>query len=172
MSHSRALARARKALRPAMLAVLGVFAVAALPSAASAATFRPCAGRPDVQCGRVVVPFDQTGVVRGSLSLHVERMHTPGSAKGALIALAGGPGQAATPFLGDFRVTLDPALKGRDLVVFDQRGTGLSNELFCSSLGDHKLADLGVGRCAARLGSIRGFFFTSEWRVVRHGGGG
>src|SRR3954447_22912991 len=124
MSHSRALARARKAMGPGLLGALAVFAAGALPSAASAATFQPCAGRPDVQCGRVVVPFDQTGVVRGSLSLHVERMHTPGSAKGAVIALAGGPGQAATPFLSDFRVVLNPALQGRDLVVFDQRGTG------------------------------------------------
>jgi pimeloyl-ACP methyl ester carboxylesterase len=162
MSHCRALARARKALRPGLLAVLGVFAVTALPSAASAATFRPCSGRPDVQCGRVVVPFDQTGVVRGSLSLHVERMHTHGSARGALIALAGGPGQAATPFLSDFRVVLDPALHGRDLVVFDQRGTGRSNELVCNALGSHKLPDLGVGQCAERLGSIRSFFSTSE----------
>ena len=166
MTECGAFARARKALRAGLLtgfgAVLAALMLLALPSAASAARFRPCPGRPDVQCGRVVVPFDQTGVVRGALSLHAERMHTHGSAKGALIALAGGPGQAATPFLSDFRVTLDPALHGRDLVVFDQRGTGRSGELFCSALGSHKLPDLGVGRCAARLGSIRGFFSTSE----------
>jgi len=143
--------------------LLAALCVAFSPAPASAAArFHPCSGRPDVQCGRVVVPFDQTGVVRGSLALHVERMHTHGSAKGAMIALAGGPGQAATPFLGDFRITLDPALRGRDLVVFDQRGTGDSNELFCRGLGNHKFADLGVGRCAAALGAIRGFFSTSE----------
>lgn len=167
MTDCGASAPAREPLRPSRLAGIGVLLAAlmvlALPSAASAsARFRPCPGRPDVQCGRVVVPFDQTGVVRGALSLHVERMHTHGSAKGAMIALAGGPGQAATPFLSDFRVTLDPALHGRDLVVFDQRGTGRSAELFCPGLGSHNLPDLGVGRCAARLGSIRGFFSTSE----------
>jgi pimeloyl-ACP methyl ester carboxylesterase len=149
-------------LRSGLLGVLIAIAFSATSSSASAATFKPCPGRPDVQCGHVVVPFDQTGVVRGGLSLHVERMHTHGSAKGAVIALAGGPGQAATPFLSDFRVTLDPALHGRDLVVFDQRGTGRSGELFCGDLGSHKLPDLGVGRCAARLGSIRNFFSTSE----------
>jgi pimeloyl-ACP methyl ester carboxylesterase len=156
------LARARQVLRLGFFALLAGIGLCATPSAARAATFRPCAGRPYVQCGRVVVPFDQTGVVRGSLSLHVERMHTQGSARGALIALAGGPGQAATPFLSDFRVTLDPALHGRDLVVFDQRGTGRSDELFCNGLGSHELPDLGVGQCAARLGSIRSFFSTSE----------
>ncbi|HKR98665.1 MAG TPA: alpha/beta hydrolase [Candidatus Dormibacteraeota bacterium] len=134
-----------------------------LPASASAAPrFKPCSGRPDVDCGRVVVPYDQSGVVRGGLSLHVERMHTGGSAKGALIALAGGPGQAATPFLPDFRVVLDPILHGRDLVVYDQRGTGSSNELLCRGLGSHKLPDLGVGNCAKQLGAIRGFFSTSE----------
>jgi pimeloyl-ACP methyl ester carboxylesterase len=155
-------ARAREAWLLGVFAALAAVALLAISAPASAATFKRCAGRPDVQCGRVVVPFDQTGVVRGGLSLHVERMRTQGSAKGALIALAGGPGQAATPFLSDFRVTLDPALHGRDLVVFDQRGTGRSGELFCSSLGNHKLPDLGVGRCATRLGAIRGFYSTSE----------
>jgi pimeloyl-ACP methyl ester carboxylesterase len=164
MSLRGVFARTREVvLRPWALAIFVALGVCALPaSAAASAHFRPCAGRPDVQCGHVVVPFDQTGVVRGALSLHVERLHTQGSAKGAMIALAGGPGQAATPFLGDFRVTLDSALHGRDLVVFDQRGTGLSDELFCGDLGSHKLPDLGVGRCAARLGAIRGFFSTSE----------
>jgi pimeloyl-ACP methyl ester carboxylesterase len=162
MTRCGALGRAREAVRLGVFAAVFAVALFAMSSPASAARFRPCSGRPDVQCGRVVVPYDQTGVVRGSLSLHVERMHTHGSAKGALIALAGGPGQAATPFLSDFRVTLDPALHGRDLVVFDQRGTGNSGELFCNDLGSHKLPDLGVGRCAARLGSIRGFYSTSE----------
>jgi pimeloyl-ACP methyl ester carboxylesterase len=162
MSKYGAHARVRQAVRVGVSAAASVVALLAVSSPASAATFKPCPGRPDVQCGHVVVPFDQSGVVRGGLSLHVERMHTHGSAKGAVIALAGGPGQAATPFLSDFRVTLDPALHGRDLVVFDQRGTGRSDELFCRGLGSHTLPDLGVGRCASALGSIRGFFSTSE----------
>jgi pimeloyl-ACP methyl ester carboxylesterase len=165
-SHRRAFVRTpAKLVRPGLVALLAAVGALVLPAAAGAqasARFHPCPGRPDVQCGRVVVPFDQTGVVKGALALHVERMHTQGSAKGAMIALAGGPGQAATPFLGDFRVTLDPALHGRDLVVFDQRGTGDSSELFCPGLGSHNLPDLGVARCAARLGAIRSFFSTSE----------
>ncbi|HET8673932.1 MAG TPA: alpha/beta fold hydrolase [Thermoleophilaceae bacterium] len=156
------LSRGAGVLKAAVAAAAAAAALALLPGVASAATFKPCAGRPDVQCGHVTVPFDPSGVVRGSMSLHVERMHTHGSAKGALIALAGGPGQAATPFLPDFRLALDPALHGRDLVVFDQRGTGLSNELFCRGLGSHKSPDLGVGSCAAQIGAIRGFFSTSD----------
>ncbi|HEY2603545.1 MAG TPA: alpha/beta hydrolase [Thermoleophilaceae bacterium] len=163
MSLCRVFGRTREALRLGLPVLFVAAAVAGIPSTASAAVqFRPCAGEPDIQCGRVVVPFDQTGVVRGGLSLHVERMRTAGSAKGTMIALAGGPGQAATPFIGDFALTLAPALRGRDLVVFDQRGTGRSNELFCPGLDSHKLPDLGVGRCAARLGAMRSFFSTSE----------
>ena len=96
MTECGAFARARGALRPSLRSAFAAFGgclaalvLFALPSTASAARFRPCPGRPDVQCGRVVVPFDQTGVVRGALSLHVERMHTHGSANGAMIALAG-----------------------------------------------------------------------------------
>jgi pimeloyl-ACP methyl ester carboxylesterase len=162
MSLWGALSRSRGALRSALPAAFAALALGGLPAPASAARFRPCSRGSEVECGRVVVPFDSSGAVRGDLALHVERLHTRGSAKGALIALAGGPGQAATPFLEDFRFTLDPALHGRDLVVFDQRGTGFSNELFCPSLGSAGSLDLGVRRCAGRLGSIRPFFSTSE----------
>src|SRR5215813_6659794 len=100
MSRRGVFARTRKVVLLVVLATAGVLALSG--SASAALKFRPCSGEPDVGCGRVVVPFDQTGVVRGALSLHVERMHTDGSNKGTMIALAGGPGQAATPFLGDF----------------------------------------------------------------------
>src|SRR4051794_286185 len=100
MSLSGVLARTREVVLSALLVAAAALVLPA--SAAAAPRFHHCVGRPDVQCGRVVVPFDQTGVVRGALSLHVERMHTSGSARGAMIALAGGPGQAATPFIGDF----------------------------------------------------------------------
>jgi pimeloyl-ACP methyl ester carboxylesterase len=136
-------------------------ALGLVPGSASAARFRPCG--PDVLCGRVVVPLDPSGTVKGALSLHVEKMRTVGAARGgALIALAGGPGQAATPLLTDFRIALDPALHGRDLVVFDQRGTGRSGELVCPGIGSHQLPDLGLGRCAQRIGMRRGFFSTYQ----------
>ena len=155
----RRAARTRRALlgTAVVFSTLGLVA-----SSASAARFRPCAGRPDVLCGRVVVPLDPSGTVKGGLSLHVEKMRTAGAGRGALIALAGGPGQAATPLLPDFRIALDPALHGRDLVMFDQRGTGRSGQLVCPGIGSHRLPDLGVGRCAQRIGPRRGFFATYQ----------
>ena len=115
-----------------------------------------------IQCGRVVVPVDPSGAVKGAMSLHVEKYHSHGPNKGTVIALAGGPGQAATPLLPDFAITLDPVLRGRDLVVFDQRGTGFSDQLLCPNLGRHDLPDMGVGGCAQSLGALRPFYSTSD----------
>ena len=44
----------------------------------------------------------------------------------AVLALAGGPGQAALPLAEDFAAVLGAGLPDRDLLVFDQRGTGAS----------------------------------------------
>ena len=59
----------------------------------------------------VTVPLDRSGRVPGTVKLHVERAAGQGPAvealrrgraKGALVALAGGPGQPATLFTSDF----------------------------------------------------------------------
>jgi pimeloyl-ACP methyl ester carboxylesterase len=146
-------------------AVLGLVAglLLVLPGVASAddARFHPCVSGSVIDCGRVVVPVDPSGAVKGAMSLHVERYKSHGPNTGTVIALAGGPGQAATPLLPDFAITLDPVLRGRQLVVFDQRGTGFSDQLLCDNLGRHDLPDLGVGGCASSLGALRPFYSTS-----------
>src|SRR4051794_40077536 len=140
--------------------IAGLLLVA--PGVASAATrFHPCVSGSVIECGRVVVPVDPSGGLKGAMSLHVEKYSSHGPNKGTVIALAGGPGQAATPLLPDFAITLDPILRGRDLVVFDQRGTGFSDRLLCKTLGRHDLPDMGVSGCAASLGALRPFYSTS-----------
>jgi pimeloyl-ACP methyl ester carboxylesterase len=52
-------------------------------------------------------------------------------AEDALFFLAGGPGQAATDFLGDPSMARHSLGARRDLVFLDQRGTGQSNPLMC-----------------------------------------
>ena len=146
-------------------AVLGLVAglLLVLPGVASAdARFHPCVSGSIIDCGRVVVPVDPSGAMKGAMSLHVERYQSHGPNKGTVIALAGGPGQAATPLLPDFAITLDPILRGRQLVVFDQRGTGFSDQLLCNNLGRHDLPDMGVSGCAASLGALRPFYSTSD----------
>ena len=78
--------------------------------------------------------------------------------------LAGGPGQSATQaFEGDGLGVLSPAFRRRDLIVFDQRGTGRSGLLRCRALERSNLFDAGraAGVCAQRLGARR-FHYTSR----------
>ena len=55
------------------------------------------------------------------------RRREPG--RDAVLALAGGPGQAALPLAEFIAEAIAPALTTRDLIVFDQRGTGASDPL-------------------------------------------
>src|SRR4051812_14752822 len=103
MTFRGAPARTRMSCASIAAAVAAIVAALVLvPGSASAARFKPCRGASFIRCGRVVVPVDPSGLVKGALSLHVEEVHTSGPNKGAVIALAGGPGQAATPLVSDF----------------------------------------------------------------------
>ncbi len=53
---------------------------------------------------------------------------------GAIFALAGGPGQPATQFTSDFVFAFGDQANGRDVVTFDQRGTGRSGLLRCPEI--------------------------------------
>jgi pimeloyl-ACP methyl ester carboxylesterase len=122
---------------------------------------------PRLQCGIVSVPLDRAGRIPGSVPLHVVRGRArpaAGRARGAVIGLAGGPGQAALPLFESFAETLGPALRDRDLVVFDQRGTGLSGLLRCPTLdrpprGDPRKA---VQACGVALGASRAFYTSRD----------
>lgn len=141
-------------------------AVGSPASAGAAATFGAC---PDAtagfECATVPVPLDRAGATPGTISLAARRAPlTPGTRTAtAVVPLAGGPGQAATPFSSSFRAALAPALTTRDLLVFDQRGTGRSTPLSCSALTRQGLSEAqAVAGCAAQLGPARAFFRTAE----------
>ena len=76
-----------------------------------------------------------------------------------MVGLAGGPGQAAIPFASKLAQNIAPALATRDLLVFDQRGTGSSGELR-SALARARLDRRRT--CAAAIGPSRGFYRTAE----------
>jgi pimeloyl-ACP methyl ester carboxylesterase len=143
-------------------AVLLAVAVAVLalgvPSAEAALRFERC-GAFGFSCARLAVPLDRSGVTPGRVSLFVRRIRAQRRpASGALFVLAGGPGQSATQaFEGDGLGVLAPAFRRRDLVVFDQRGTGRSGLLRCRALERSNLFDAGraAGLCAAALGERR-----------------
>jgi pimeloyl-ACP methyl ester carboxylesterase len=151
--------RARSTLA-ALAAVLATAVFA--PGAHAAIPYTPCGTPAGFQCGALTVPLDRTGAVPGTVTLHVERLQAATSPTAtAVVALAGGPGEAALPFASDFAGILRPALAGRDLLVFDQRGTGTSGRLRCPALEDATVADPAPA-CAAELGAARGSYRTAD----------
>ncbi|MGA9875320.1 MAG: alpha/beta fold hydrolase [Solirubrobacteraceae bacterium] len=139
---------------------------AAQPAAAGALTFGPCANTQEFSCATLDVPLDRVGSVAGTVALSVERLQigsTPTSS--AVVALAGGPGQAALPLAQASAKLIAPALAGRDLLVFDQRGTGASSPLSCPALeGNEPFGAIGQAfeRCAQQIGPARGGYTTQE----------
>ena len=148
-----------------VLAALSVVAglVASHPGAASALNFTSCPDQPALGCARLSVPLDRSGAVPGTVSLAIRRQAAgPAQTPDAVIGLAGGPGQAALPLMSDIAHVIAPALATRDLIVFDQRGTGTSNPLSCPALAQNGPADVLARQCAQELGAARGSFTTAD----------
>jgi pimeloyl-ACP methyl ester carboxylesterase len=132
-------------------------------------SFVPCADNQGFGCTTVTVPLDYSGQLPGAIGLKVERLQAGAAPSSeAVLALAGGPGQAALPLAGFIAKALAPALAGRDLVVFDQRGTGESDPLSCPALatpaGAAGVASIGklFERCALQLGPARADYTTQD----------
>jgi pimeloyl-ACP methyl ester carboxylesterase len=114
------------------------------------------------------VPLDRAGTVPGRVSLLVRRVRARrhgGATLPPVFVLAGGPGQSATDaFNADSLGLLYPAYGRRDLIVFDQRGTGGSGLLRCPRLERANLLRAGpaAGECARRLGPRRAFYTSRD----------
>jgi pimeloyl-ACP methyl ester carboxylesterase len=137
------------------------------PGSAGALAFAPCAGDDSFSCATLSVPLERSPGGPGSaIALHLERLQAGAAPSGtAVVALAGGPGQAAIPLAAELQSAIAPALAGRDLIVFDQRGTGSSGALSCPALeGEAGLASIGQAfeRCALQIGAARGAYTTQE----------
>ncbi len=133
---------------------------------AAALETRPCAGQPLFVCGSVTVPLDRSGATPGALRLRVAALRRARGQRGVVLALSGGPGQGSVDVASSFLLALDPILRRRRLVVFDQRGTGRSGGLSCPSL--QRLGALDavppvlVRACADRLGARRTSYTTAD----------
>ena len=133
-------------------------------AATSSVPFTTCSDAPTFGCGHLTVPLDPTGVIPGTVSLAIRReLSQTGTATEAVVALAGGPGQAELPFASDSQQLMSAALATRDLVVFDQRGTGDSGRLKCSALSfsDEPLSTV-IPDCATQIGATRGLYTTDD----------
>lgn len=146
------------------LAVVAVAVGLSAPAAASAALpWTPCTPT-GFECATLDVPLDRSGATPGTVTLAATRVpaaSNPGRV--AVVALAGGPGQAAVPIARVFANDLGPALATRDLLVYDQRGTGASGSLDCKALRSTTASLLSVARrCSQELGPARAFFRTPD----------
>jgi pimeloyl-ACP methyl ester carboxylesterase len=143
-----------------------LLALSPASSAGSGLSFIPCPGSATFSCTSLSVPLEHSGGIAGTLSLAVERKQAGAApSRDAVVALAGGPGQAALPLAEFTAQAIAPALGSRDLLVFDQRGTGTSDPLSCPALETFtpsETAAQAFERCAGQIGPVRGAYTTEE----------
>jgi len=147
-----------------VLALLVAPGAAGARAAASPPLLHRCAPGSSVQCGRLAVPLDRTGRLPGSLHLAVTRVRATGTSRGVIVALAGGPGQSALSATSDFASSVGAGLSDHDVVVLDQRGTGLSGLLRCGELENTDGFGLtpSAALCAQRIGPARADYTTRD----------
>jgi pimeloyl-ACP methyl ester carboxylesterase len=91
--------------------------------------FPPVRGE-TIECGFLVVPEDRTaaneaaGEVR--LAVAIIKSYSGNPQPDPLVYLAGGPGDQAVAAAGYFARLFRPVLAERDVIILDQRGTGIS----------------------------------------------
>ncbi len=146
-----------------LLALALALTLAAPASASAALPFNPCPDAPNLGCARLAVPLDPANPSGPQITLAVRRLlagATP--SQDALVGLAGGPGQAAIPLTSSFALEMAPALQTRDLISFDQRGTGASSPLQCPALQLNAPPAPDAELCAKEIGPSRGDYTTAD----------
>lgn len=175
--------RASRALALAALLALA----AAVPAAASAPAPRALAGASDasevvrprlhrcdlglqrpLRCGRIEAPMRRgdpsLGTTRVAFALRPrsDRRHP---SLGTIVAIDGGPGYASTDsaFARSLAAVLAPLLRRRDLILFDERGSGRSDVVDCPALQGGLIPEAtAIGECANRLGPRYAGYTTAE----------
>lgn len=154
-----------RAVRRGLIATAALLGGALALSPAASAAPRFC-GPSERPCTKVTVPLDRTGAVPGQIDLQVERRRARRPTRAPLLLLAGGPGQSGTAAFSSEAVAdvLGRESRQRDILVLDQRGTGLSGAISCPLLQRSPFLGAGraVERCEAGLGARRGFYQTRD----------
>jgi pimeloyl-ACP methyl ester carboxylesterase len=121
----------------------------------------------EIECGTLEVPADRDDPSSGTISLAfgVARSAAEDPAEDPLVYLSGGPGQGALEFVPlAFGELYEPLTQDRDLIILDQRGTGLTEpSLACEeysswvreSLGSEEPVEELAAQAAASLDECR-----------------
>jgi pimeloyl-ACP methyl ester carboxylesterase len=107
-------------------------------------------------CGTLQRPLDPSGAVRGSLSIYFEYYpHTAaGKSAGTIVTTEGGPGFPATESRAEYLALTQPLRPTHDVLIMDNRGTGLSGAIDCKPLQDAPaLTEANIGACGRELGA-------------------
>jgi len=94
-----------------------------------------------VQCGELQVPEDYRNLDGESITINFVVLPAIDDTdnKTPLLFLAGGPGQAAAELAAGLKNVFYEVRKTRDLILIDQRGTGLSHPLQCESAAEQNV---------------------------------
>ncbi len=153
-----------------VFATIALLAVATAAKSAGAVQLHRCdlgAARP-LRCGHIVVPLR-----RGDPSLgdtHIGFALRPRGDRsrpslGTIFAVDGGPGYASTAseYVRSVAAALAPLLRRRDLVFFDERGTGSSEAIECGPLQREEGHEyIAIGECANQLGPRYAAYTSAE----------
>jgi pimeloyl-ACP methyl ester carboxylesterase len=171
--------------RPASLVAVSLATALALAaaialSAASAPAEPPASGaRPPLhrcdlgmprpfRCGHIAVPVRRGEPSLGKTKVAFavrRRADTSEPPAGTIMAMDGGPGYASTaaPFARSLIAALGPLMRNHDLVLFDERGTGLSDVVDCPTLQAGLVQEsIAIGECANRLGPSYAGYTSGE----------
>jgi pimeloyl-ACP methyl ester carboxylesterase len=161
----------------AALAVAATIALAAAPAPAdpsASAPARPPLHHCDLgmprpfRCGHIMVPVRRAEPSLGETKIAFavrRRSDTAAPPAGTIMAMDGGPGYASTaaPYARSLVAALGPLLRRYDLVLFDERGTGLSDVVDCPTLQAGLIQEpIAVGECANQLGPSYAGYTSGE----------
>jgi pimeloyl-ACP methyl ester carboxylesterase len=166
----------------AVLIGLGTAILAALmPSSSASASsgdstvrtgamiLHPCPGLTGVECGTVRVPQYWTDPGVGTFTAHFRvYRHTDRSlpALEPIVTMEGGPGLASIESANAYKYMIGSLLKRHDMIVMDNRGTGLSDPINCPGLQNYFALShpgnlvLQVEACARQLGTAANAYGT------------
>lgn len=118
---------------------------------------RPCGIVKGALCGRLAQPWDSSGGVRGKVSVGFAFLPASDHSQPALgtyVPHEGGPGYSTTGSGSSYAAMYGPLLARHNMLLVDQRGTGLTAPINCPSLefltGAYAPA---AAICARKLGS-------------------
>jgi pimeloyl-ACP methyl ester carboxylesterase len=140
-------------------------AAAAAPVRVGSLDLLPCDLIERALCGTLTRAWDPTGAVPGTLEVgfaFVPAADTARPAVGTVVPHEGGPGYSTTGSAYSYSAMYGDLLDRRNMLLVDQRGTGLSAPIDCPELQELESSyPAAARRCAQRLGDRSHLYGTA-----------